>query len=298
MILFSYHLFVVKSFSTRNNIYSKIRGYISKMQKNILDEITPFLDQYSDDPDFISAFARGLIIFETLSRCKKPQTMSDISKMTGFPRASVRRGLYTLIQLGYVRQDERYYELTSKILRLAHDYITSQNLPSAAQPILEDITKQLDEASSMAVLVQNEIIYIARSSENTQRIMSNTLTVGSHLPAYCTSMGRVLLAAESVENQLEILNLTNIRKHTEHTVTDINELLKIFSDVKEQGYSLVYQELEIELCSIAVPVFDKTGKVIASINVSTHALRNSPQEVKERFLPTLQKSATILATFL
>ncbi len=268
------------------------------MQKNILEGIAPFLDQYSEDPDFISAFARGLIIFETLSTCNKPQTMSDISKMTGFPRASVRRGLYTLVQLGYVSQDDRYYELTSKILGLAHDYINSQNLPSAAQPILEEITKQLDEASSMAVLVQNEIIYIARSSENTQRIMSNTLTVGSHLPAYCTSMGRVLLAAEALEKQQEILKQSGIKQHTENTITDIDEILHELELVKTQGYSIINQELEIGLCSIAVPVSDKTGKIIASINVSTQSFKNNSDEMIANFLPTLQKSAKVLSTFL
>lgn len=268
------------------------------MQKDFIEEISPLLDEYADDPDFISAFARGLVIFQVLSMSKKAQTISDISKMTGFPRASVRRGLYTLLKLGFINQDERYYELTSKVLTLAHSYITSQTLPNAAQPILEGITKELDEASSMAVLVQNEIIYIARSSENTQRIMSNTLTIGSHLPAYCTSMGRVLLAAEPIDKQIEILNQSPLKSHTDNTIYKIDDLLEELNRVKHQGYAIIDQELELGLCSIAVPIFDKSGKVIAAINVSTHAIRNQANNLNKKFLPTLLKSASLLTTFI
>lgn len=268
------------------------------MQKDFIDETTPLLEQYAEDPDFISAFARGLVIFQVLSMSKKAQTISDISKITGFPRASVRRGLYTLLKLGFISQDDRYYELTSKVLTLAHSYITSQTLPNAAQPILEGITKELDEASSMAVLVQNEIIYIARSSENTQRIMSNTLTIGSHLPAYCTSMGRVLLAAEPLDKQIEILNQSSLKMHTRFTIYEIDALLAELKKVKDQGYAIIDQELELGLCSIAVPIFDKSGNVIAAINVSTHAIRNEAHILVDKFLPTLLRSAGILTTFI
>lgn len=268
------------------------------MQNNFIEAMIPLLDKHSEDADFISSFARGLIIFQVLSNSKRAQTISDISKITGFPRATVRRGLYTLLQLGYVSQDDRYYTLTSKILTLAHSYITSQSLPNAAQPILENITRELDEASSMAVLVQNEIIYIARSSENTQRIMSNTLTIGSHLPAYCTSMGRVLLAAEPKEKQHEILALSQLQKHTEYTIYQTDDIIKELEKVKSQGFSIIDQELEIGLCSIAVPVFDRSGKVIASINISTHALRTNAVEIREKFLPVLLQSAALLTSFI
>lgn len=268
------------------------------MQKNFIEETLPLLTSYSEDPDFISAFARGLVIFQVLSVSKKSLTISDISKITGFPRASVRRGLYTLLKMGFVHQDERYYELTSKVLTLAHSYITSQTLPNAAQPILEGITRKLDEASSMAVLVQNEIIYIARSSENTQRIMSNTLTIGSHLPAYCTSMGRVLLAAESPEKQRSILKESKLKPYTAHTIYETEALLLELAQVKAQGYAIIDQELELGLCSIAVPVLDKSGKTIAAINVSTHAMRNDIDKIKEKFLPELIASSAILTSFI
>lgn len=263
-----------------------------------INTLTTLLEKFSDDPDFVTAFARGLVIFQILSNSKRALTISDISKLTDFPRATVRRALYTLIQLEYVQQDDRYYSLTSKILTLSHSFITSQPLPNAAQPILENITKEIDEASSMAVLTQNQIIYIARSSENTQRIMSNSLAIGSQLPAYCTSMGRVLLSALPIEKQKDILLQSKPKPYTENTIYTEEALLKEFKKVHEQGYAIINQELEIGLCSIAVPVFDKSGKVIAAINISTHALRTTVNEMIERFLPILQRSASLLKTFL
>lgn len=268
------------------------------MQSNFIEEITPLLEQHAVDPDFITAFARGLVIFQVLSTSKRPQTISDISKITGFPRATVRRGLYTLVILGFVTQDDREYSLTSKILTISHSFISSQSLPNAAQPILENITKTIDEASSMAVLAQNNIVYIARSSENTQRIMSNTLAIGSQLPACCTSMGRVLLAAEPYEKQLEILEQLKPKAYTPNTIYEKDALLEELQKVKEQGYAIIDQELEIGLRSIAVPVFDKSEKIVASINISTHAMRNSVEDMIAKFLPTLQSSATMLKTFL
>lgn len=267
------------------------------MQKYLIEEITPILEKHADNSDFLSSFARGLIIFEVLSNSKRAQTISDIAKETGFPRATVRRGLFTLVELGYAIQDDRYYELSPKVLMIAHSYINSQTLSSTAQPILENITRVLNETATMAVLVQNEVIYIARSSEITQRIMSNTFTIGTHLPAYCSSMGRVLLAAESEERQREILAHSQLTPYTDKTIFEIEPLLEEFKKVKEQGYAVIDQELEIGLCSIAVPVFDRGGKVIASISISTHILKKSIPEIKEHFLPELLKSAALLTSF-
>lgn len=281
-------------------LIKKIRQTIpeSSMQKDIINEHAPTMEKHADNADFLSSFARGLIIFEVLSSSKRAQTISDIAKETGFPRATVRRGLFTLTELGYVVQDDRYYELSPKVLMLAHNYISSQTLSSTAQPILENITRELNETATMGVLVKNEVIYIARSSDYKQKIMSNTLTIGSHLPAYCSSMGRVLLAAESTERQIEILEQSQLIKHTDKTINEIDKLLVEFEKVKKQGYSIIDQELEIGLCSIAVPVLDRNGRVIASISISTFTLKNSIEELIKNTLPTLQKAAGILTSFI
>lgn len=268
------------------------------MQKEYINEHDPILEKNADNADFLSSFARGLVIFEVLSSSKRAQTISDIAKETGFPRATVRRGLFTLSELGYVIQDDRYYELSPKILILAHNYINAQTLSSTAQPILENITRELNETATMGVRVKNEVIYVARSSDSKQKIMSNTLTIGSHLPAYCSSMGRVLLAAESKETQLEILSQSQLIKLTDKTICDVDLLLEEFNTVKSQGYSIVDQELELGLCSIAVPVSDRDGKVIASISISALSLKYNKEDLIEKMLPILRTSAGILTNFI
>lgn len=268
------------------------------MQKEHINEHDPILEKHADNADFLSSFARGLIIFEVLSGSKRAQTISDIAKETGFPRATVRRGLFTLTELGYVLQDDRYYELSPKILILAHNYINAQTLSSTAQPILENITRELNETATMGVRIKNEVIYVARSSDSKQKIMSNTLTIGSHLPAYCSSMGRVLLASEPQETQLEVLKQSALIKRTDKTICDIDQLLAEFKKVQSQGYSIVDQELELGLCSIAVPVSDRDGKVIASISISALSLKYSREDLIEKMLPILRTSAGILTNFI
>ncbi|WP_158214378.1 MULTISPECIES: IclR family transcriptional regulator domain-containing protein [Ignatzschineria] len=268
------------------------------MQKESIEEYGKTLEKHADNADFLSSFARGLMIFEVLSTSKRAQTISDIAKETGFPRATVRRGLFTLVELGYVLQDDRYYELSPKVLMIAHDYINSQTLSTTAQPILENLTRELNETATMGVLVKDEVIYIARSSDNRQKIMSNTLTIGSHLPAYCSSIGRVLLAAESKERQIEILAQSNLIPYTDRTIYDRDQLLEELEKVHREGYSIIDQELEVGLRSISVPVFDRSGKVIASISISALTLKYSIDELISKCLPALQKAAAILTTFI
>lgn len=268
------------------------------MQKESIEEYGKTLEKHADNADFLSSFARGLMIFEVLSTSKRAQTISDIAKETGFPRATVRRGLFTLVELGYVLQDDRYYELSPKVLMIAHDYINSQTLSTTAQPILENLTRELNETATMGVLVKDEVIYIARSSDNRQKIMSNTLTIGSHLPAYCSSIGRVLLAAESRERQIEILAQSHLIPYTDRTIYDRDRLLDELEKVKREGYSIIDQELEVGLRSISVPVFDRSGKVIASISISALTLKYSIDELINKCLPALQKAAAILTTFI
>ncbi len=275
-----------------------IINFETNMQKEHINEHDPILEKHADNADFLSSFARGLIIFEVLSGSKRAQTISDIAKETGFPRATVRRGLFTLTELGYVLQDDRYYELSPKILILAHNYINAQTLSSTAQPILENITRELNETATMGVRIKNEVIYVARSSDSKQKIMSNTLTIGSHLPAYCSSMGRVLLASEPQETQLEVLKQSALIKRTDKTICDIDQLLAEFKKVQSQGYSIVDQELELGLCSIAVPVSDRDGKVIASISISALSLKYSREDLIEKMLPILRTSAGILTNFI
>jgi IclR family pca regulon transcriptional regulator len=227
------------------------------------------------DPSYVEAFARGLRVIRSFGEGRETMTLADIAKLTYLPRATVRRSLFTLGQLGYVIDDGRQFRLTPKVLSLGYAYLSSTPLPRVILPALEMVSEQVRESCSAAILDGPDIVYIARSA--TKRIMSVGLAVGSRLPAYCTSLGRALLAYEPVERQQAILATSLLKPLTPKTVTDPQTLLGIFQQVAHQGYAFVDEELELGLRSIAVPVTNATGHVVAAINISTQASRLSEE---------------------
>ena len=227
------------------------------------------------DPSYVEAFARGLRVIRSFGEGRETMTLADIAKLTDLPRATVRRSLFTLGQLGYVIDDGRQFRLTPKVLSLGYAYLSSTPLPRVILPALEMVSEQVRESCSAAILDGPDIVYIARSA--TKRIMSVGLAVGSRLPAYCTSLGRALLAYEPVERQQAILATSLLKPLTPKTVTDPQTLLGIFQQVAHQGYAFVDEELELGLRSIAVPVTNSTGHVVAAINISTQASRLSEE---------------------
>ncbi len=227
------------------------------------------------DPSYVEAFARGLRVIRSFGEGRETMTLADIAKLTDLPRATVRRSLFTLGQLGYVIDDGRQFRLTPKVLSLGYAYLSSTPLPRVILPALEMVSEQVRESCSAAILDGPDIVYIARSA--TKRIMSVGLAVGSRLPAYCTSLGRALLAYEPVERQQAILATSLLKPLTPKTVSDPQTLLGIFQQVAHQGYAFVDEELELGLRSIAVPVTNATGHVVAAINISTQASRLSEE---------------------
>ena len=227
------------------------------------------------NPSYVEAFARGLRVIRSFGEGRETMTLADIAKLTDLPRATVRRSLFTLGQLGYVIDDGRQFRLTPKVLSLGYAYLSSTPLPRVILPALEMVSEQVRESCSAAILDGPDIVYIARSA--TKRIMSVGLAVGSRLPAYCTSLGRALLAYEPVERQQAILATSLLKPLTPKTVTDPQTLLGIFQQVAHQGYAFVDEELELGLRSIAVPVTNATGHVVAAINISTQASRLSEE---------------------
>ena len=211
-----------------------------------------------------------------------------MSRRTGLERATARRYLLTLVGSGYAEFDGKFFTLTPRILRLGYAYLSATPLPAIIQPFLEDISKATEESSSACVLDGAEIVYIARSA--LRRVMSIGLQVGSRLPAYCTSMGRVLLAALPDEAVAQRLANSQIEKITAHTLTDIKSLANEVATVRDRGYSIVDQELEIGLRALSVPVFDASGRVVAAMNVGVQAARASVPEMIERFLPPLHQA--------
>jgi IclR family pca regulon transcriptional regulator len=246
-------------------------------------------DDGGHDRDFVSSLARGLEVIKAFDRQSPKMTLSDIARKTGLTRASARRFLLTLEKIGYVHYDSKHFELTAKVLELGYAYLSSLALSDLAAPFMEEIVREVQESCSASVLVEDEIVYIARIP--TARIMSVSLDIGTKLPAFCTSMGRVLLAALPETQTKAILKKTSIVKRTQYTITDKEELLKIIQGTRRDGYAIVDQELELGLRSIAVPIVDRRGAVRASINISAHASRATAMEMKGRYLEVLRGAA-------
>jgi len=245
----------------------------------------------------MTSLARGLIVIQAFSQQNPQMTISQLSVRTGLSRAAVRRCLYTLTKLGFAgAEDGSRYSLRPRLLALSHTYTASNTLTSAAQPILERMSSALRESFSVATLDGEDIVYVARTTVS--RVMAVDLHIGSRLPAYCTSMGRVLLAylpADQLERYLERVTLV---PHTPRTVTSAEKLRVLLRNVRRNGYALCDQEYEIGLRSLAVPVYSPNGRVTATINLSGNAPRISALEMQTHFLPHLRNAANELSVFL
>jgi IclR family pca regulon transcriptional regulator len=250
-------------------------------------------DAGAGDPDFMTSLARGLAVFRCFAEQRKPMTIAQTSQRTGIPRASVRRCLHTLVKLGYAVQDLQYFSLQSKTLSLGYAYLSSNRLPITAQPLLDQLREGLRESCSLAVRDGDEICYVARSEAG--RILSTSLRVGSRLPLYCTSMGRVLLSHCPVPEQRKYLARTPLLQRTSLTQVDSGELLEILVKIRRQGYAVVDQELELGLRSIAVPVTRVDGNVVAAVNVGTRSTQTQIAMFVTRFLPALRQIAGEIA---
>ncbi|MBA5689077.1 IclR family transcriptional regulator domain-containing protein [Rugamonas apoptosis] len=248
------------------------------------------------DPSFMTSLARGLAVVQAFSDSRKPQTIANISQKTGIPRAAVRRCLHTLRELGYVEAELNNFSLRPKVLTLGYSYLSSTPLTVSAQPYLNNISRTLNESSSLAVLEDDEVLYVARAA--TSRVMSVALNTGSRLPAYCTSLGRVLLAHLPADELDQYLARTRLRPMTDNTVTSVKRLREILAGVRQAGYAVNDEELELGLRSIAVPVRGASGKVLAALNVGAQAARVSVAQLEQEFLPVLQRGAQELAILL
>jgi IclR family transcriptional regulator, pca regulon regulatory protein len=248
------------------------------------------------NPDFVLSLARGLKVIEAFEGRTDGLTVADAARVTNLSRAAVRRSLLTLELLGYVESNGRAYRLRTRVLKLGFSYLSSNSLPAIAQPTLERITEMVHESSSLSVLEDEQIVYIGRSAA--KRVMSVSLTVGSRLPAYCTSMGRVLLAALPEPELVAHLDRMALKALTPKTVVDKYLLSQIIRRVRLEGFALADEELELGLRSIAVPVKTSTNRVVASMNIGVHAARVSAAEMMYRFLPILQEHAALLTPML
>ena len=245
---------------------------------------------------YVQSFARGLEVIRSFSAQAPRQTLTQVAARSGLTRAGARRILLTLLTLGYVESDGKLFHLTPRILDLGFAYLSSMPIWNLAEPVMEELVAQLKESCSAAVLDGSDIVYVLRVP--THKIMRNTLGVGSRLPAYCTSLGRVLLADLPEEERLQRLQASDLRPLTRHTVTGVDALLGKIRQVRKQGWCLVNQELEEGLISLAAPITDRAGRTIAAINISGQANRTNAQLAQDSLLPALLQSARRISQML
>jgi IclR family pca regulon transcriptional regulator len=240
---------------------------------------------HTSDSDHVQSLERGLAVITAFSAERQRMTLSEVAKVTGLTRAAARRFLLTLQRLGYVTADDREFSLGPRTLELGYAYLSSTPFWELAQPHMETLVDRLHESSSISVLDGDEIVYVSRMP--TKRIMTVSLSVGSRLPAYPTSMGRVLLAGlpdgalDAYLGRVELVPLTT------RTVTDPVAMRRVLLEVREQGFALVDQELEDGVRSVAAPLRDARGRVVGALNVSAHAARTTLDRLRREFVPTL-----------
>ncbi|WP_417780949.1 IclR family transcriptional regulator domain-containing protein [Stutzerimonas xanthomarina] len=271
------------------------RPSLAPMAPAIIASPAKRIEALTGDPNFMTSLARGLAVIHAFQERKRHLTIAQISHRTEIPRAAVRRCLHTLIKLGYATTDGRTYSLLPKVLTLGHAYLSSTPLAVTAQPILDRLSDELHEACSMATLEGDEVLYVARSA-TPQRLISVDLSVGSRLPAYCTSMGRILLAALDDAALTEYLEHANLQVKTSRTLHTPEAIRASVEEIRQKGWVIIDQELEVGLRSLAVPLKDSAGQVLAALNVGTHASRVTKQELESRFLPVLLEASRELST--
>jgi IclR family pca regulon transcriptional regulator len=240
-------------------------------------------------PDFVQSLERGLAVIRAFDGDHAELTLSEVAAATGVTRAAARRFLLTLAELGYVRSEGRYFSLTARVLELGYAYLSSLSLPEVAESHLEALVAEVNESSSVSVLDGQDVVYVARVP--TSRIMTVVISVGTRFPAYATSMGRVLLAGLPEPELDAYLTSVPLTPLTSRTVSSVAALRGELARVRGQGYALVNQELEDGLRAIAAPIRDRTGKVIAALNISAHASRTSLETMRRDLLPPLLKTA-------
>jgi IclR family pca regulon transcriptional regulator len=243
---------------------------------------------------YVQSFARGLAVIRSFSAQSPRQTLSEVAGRAQLTRAGARRILLTLQTLGYVKSDGKLFELTPRILDLGFAYLSSLPLWNLAEPVMQELVGQIKESCSAAVLNGTDIVYVLRVP--THKIMSISLGVGSRLPAYCTSMGRMLLSALPPDAMMNVLQASDRTARTCFTVTDVDELAAKIAQVRNQGWSLVDQELEEGLVSMAAPITDRSGHTIAAINISGQANRTSAKVMQETMLPRLLAAAQSISS--
>jgi IclR family transcriptional regulator, pca regulon regulatory protein len=235
--------------------------------------------------DYVSSLARGLEVLRAFNRTRRKMTLSEVASETGNTRAGARRILLTLVHEGYAVADGKLFDLTPQVLELGYSVLSSKGAWDIARPFIDHLSEQIQESVSAAVLDRFDVVYV--SGAQAHRVISVGITVGARFPAHCTATGRVLLAAQPAEAWPDIIENIPLTRMTEFTVTDRDAFHWILKGVRDQGWCLVDQELELGLAAIAAPLRDSAGRLVGAINVGVPILRMSPREMEVNILPRL-----------
>jgi IclR family pca regulon transcriptional regulator len=241
------------------------------------------------DKEFMATLAKGLAVLSTFDKARPSMTLSEAALAAGLSRATARRILRTLTELGYVEQRGRQFSLSSGILRLGFAYLATQNWIEHATPLMRQLSEQFHESCSAAILEGTDIVYVARIPAG--RIMSVSLAVGTRLPAFHTALGRIQLGFLDDAELWRRLRSLHIDAYTPSTITDVQALFDRVREDHAQEFSIVDEELERGLRSIAVPIVDRNREAVAGLNLSTHSTRTTRNEMRDRFLPRLRAAA-------
>ena len=245
--------------------------------------------------DMMGGLAKGLAVIETFTAERPRQSIAEVSATSGLDRATARRCLLTLAELGYADYDGKFFTLTPRVLRLGTACLATMPLPRLVQPTLDRLSETLNESASVSILDGAEIVYVARAAR--QRVMSIGLGPGSRLPAYCTSMGRVLLAALP-EDAARALLVGPLPARTTRTITDTDAIMARLAQIRARGFELIDQEVEIGLRSIAVPLLNAHGAVVAALNIGVAAVQKAPEDLQRAYLPALLQAQASLRPML
>lgn len=240
----------------------------------------------------VQSLARGLSVIRAFGAERPRQTLAQVAEATGLARATTRRFLHTLVDLGYAGTDGSEFWLTPRILELGYSYLSSLSLPAIAQPRLEQLSARVGESSSMSVLDGSDIVYVSRVP--VRRIMTVSITLGTRFPAYATSMGRVLLADLPADDLDAYFAATEVERLAPRSLGTEKELRRELKQIRAQGWALVDQELEPGLRSLAAPIRGTDGRTVAAINVSTQTAAHDVDDLLRDFLPAVLETATTI----
>ncbi|MEM7444729.1 MAG: IclR family transcriptional regulator C-terminal domain-containing protein [Pseudomonadota bacterium] len=271
----------------------ELRTQLSAVSENRLGTVDPGIgfdeEEKLSSRDFVSSLSRGLSILSSFSKTSRKMTLSEVAAETGMSRATARRFLLTLVKEGYVVTDGKMFDLTPKVLDLGFSVLSTIGIWDRARPFMERLSDQTGETCSAAILDGLEVVYVA--GVQAHNIISVGITIGSRLSAVYTANGRVLLAAQPKEYWDGIIKNAQLTPRTQYSVTKKTMFREVLEDVREKGWSLVDQELELGLLSIAIPLRYRSGVLAGAINIAVPSVRAVPQDMVDIYLPKLRETA-------